>query len=219
MKAIESSDKEDDTTMLTYWLIFSLVKLLESMFGWLIALIPFYYFIKIGLFLWCLNSNFRGANVVYRSVIKPFIVPKLNELLGITPSKVGSSSSGSTKVLTVFISSVLLARDYNDVMCEISIEREEKKSNSTKYKSKYMEGKDLHYNFDVRIPAITEESFNNDWLHISIKTDPTFDNQSEKMTIGEVKYKLSEIEKLQSKNGEFNLTDCVVDVSGKLTIS
>jgi len=229
LKAIESSDKDDDTAMLTYWLMFSFIKVFESMFGWLTAIIPFYFIFKIALCIWCYHPKSLGANTLYHRIVKPFIVPKMNEILGVTSSSGAntdsstSASAEATRDLTVLISSVLLSHDYKDVMCELSIERgEEKKSQDTSgikyYNTKHMDGKDLHYNFSVKLSAVTEESFNNDWLHISIKTDPTFDNASEKKTLGEVKYKLSKIDDLQAENGDFTLND-IVEVRGKITKS
>lgn len=42
IKAIESPDKEDDKQWLTYWLMFSLFKIIESILDYLISFIPFY---------------------------------------------------------------------------------------------------------------------------------------------------------------------------------
>jgi hypothetical protein len=67
-KAMDTSDSGDDTQWLTYWVVFSFLSILESMLGFIIFLIPFYFWIKIVLigtllsmiainlytFMWCL---------------------------------------------------------------------------------------------------------------------------------------------------------------------
>jgi len=78
VKAIESNTKDDDTQWLTYWLVFSLFKLVEGIAEPLIHLIPFYFVVKVAFLVWCFYPGYEGAKVVYTNFIKPQIVPLLS---------------------------------------------------------------------------------------------------------------------------------------------
>lgn len=47
IKAIESSTKADDTKWLTYWVLYAIVSVLEFFVGYLTAVIPFYFLLKV----------------------------------------------------------------------------------------------------------------------------------------------------------------------------
>ena len=80
IKAIESPDKADDTQWLTYWLVFSLFKLVEGIAEPLIHLIPFYFVGKVVFLVWCFYPGYEGAKIVYTSFIKPQVVPLMGSL-------------------------------------------------------------------------------------------------------------------------------------------
>ena len=71
-KAIESTETVDDQQWLTYWVVFALFSILESVAGFLVEWIPFYFAIKILFFAWLFHPKFMGAAVVYKNV-KPII--------------------------------------------------------------------------------------------------------------------------------------------------
>lgn len=77
LKALETPGTDDDTQWLTYWLIFSMFKITESLLGVLLNMIPFYYFIKVAFLVWCYYPTIKGASTVYSAVIKPYVVPAL----------------------------------------------------------------------------------------------------------------------------------------------
>ena len=74
-KAIESTDLTDDTQWLTYWVVFALFSIVESVMDFLVMWIPFYYLIKVSFFAWLYHPKFMGAGLVYKQVIKPFVMP------------------------------------------------------------------------------------------------------------------------------------------------
>jgi receptor expression-enhancing protein 5/6 len=74
IKAIESHEKEDDKEWLTYWIIFGLITLIDDLFGWILAFIPYYSLIKIGFFLYLFVPYFKGALKIYNVVVKPLLV-------------------------------------------------------------------------------------------------------------------------------------------------
>ena len=83
VKAIETNTKDDDTQWLTYWLVFSLFKLVEGIAEPLVQLIPFYFVGKVAFLAWCFYPGVDGAKVIYSSFIKPQLVP----LLGLDEKK------------------------------------------------------------------------------------------------------------------------------------
>lgn len=84
IKAIETTNnKEDDTQWLTYWLVFSLFKFVESIAQPLISLIPLYFIGKVSFLVWCFYPGVDGAKVIYTSFISPHVVP----LLGLRDEK------------------------------------------------------------------------------------------------------------------------------------
>ena len=53
IKALETKgDDNDDSVWLTYWCVFGMFTLLDEFAFILLSLIPFYFYIKLGFFLW-----------------------------------------------------------------------------------------------------------------------------------------------------------------------
>ena len=74
-QAIESTNKDDDTLWLTYWIVFCLFKIFEGFADSLISFIPFYFIGKLVFLVWCYYPSTKGADLLYKTVIKPYIVP------------------------------------------------------------------------------------------------------------------------------------------------
>jgi len=77
IKAIESNDKNDDTQWLSYWLVFGLFKVFESVADFMISSIPFYFLIKVAFLVYLFLPQTQGAKVIYENVIRTHIVPHL----------------------------------------------------------------------------------------------------------------------------------------------
>ncbi|KAL6055351.1 Receptor expression-enhancing protein 5 [Balamuthia mandrillaris] len=73
-KAIESIDKEDDTQWLTYWVVFAFFSVIEYFSDRLVYWLPFYYPLKLIFLVWCLLPQTMGAELVYRYVIRRFLL-------------------------------------------------------------------------------------------------------------------------------------------------
>jgi receptor expression-enhancing protein 5/6 len=73
-KSLEANNK-DDTQWLTYWVAFSFFSILENVFGFVVAMIPFYYFIKAGTIVWMYHPKTMGAKVVYQQGLRPLLLP------------------------------------------------------------------------------------------------------------------------------------------------
>ena len=69
--AIESSEKDDDTQWLTYWVVFAFFCVIENFTDYILYWIPFYYAIKISFLVWCMTPQYKGAKIVYNTAIKP----------------------------------------------------------------------------------------------------------------------------------------------------
>jgi receptor expression-enhancing protein 5/6 len=71
------SGSQDDTQWLTYWVVFSFLSIVESLMGFLVVLIPFYFWLKIGIIIWMYHPATRGAQVIYDQALRPLLLPYL----------------------------------------------------------------------------------------------------------------------------------------------
>ncbi|KAL8371757.1 hypothetical protein RB595_001520 [Gaeumannomyces hyphopodioides] len=68
--ALFTANKEDDTQWLTYWVVFALFTVMESLVS-VVYWFPFYYTFKFVFLLWLSLPAFRGADIVFRSFLQP----------------------------------------------------------------------------------------------------------------------------------------------------
>jgi len=73
-KALESKDVADDTQWLTYWIIFSLFRIVDGFGNFVLQYVPFYYTIKLVFLVYLYHPRFRGATLVYQYAIRPFML-------------------------------------------------------------------------------------------------------------------------------------------------
>ena len=71
IKAINSKGKGDDKTWLTYWLIFGLLHVAETFLGFIFYFVPYWFYIRIGLFIWLLQFN--GCRILYDTVLRDLL--------------------------------------------------------------------------------------------------------------------------------------------------
>ena len=71
IRAINSTGKNDDKTWLTYWLIFGILHVAETFLGFIFYIIPYWFFIRIGLFVWLVQFN--GSETLYRTVVRDLL--------------------------------------------------------------------------------------------------------------------------------------------------
>jgi receptor expression-enhancing protein 5/6 len=84
IKAIESHSKDDDKEWLTYWIIFGLFTLIDDFFGCILAMIPYFFFIKLGFFVYLFAPQTKGALKIYNTVAQPLLVqyrPMIEQLI------------------------------------------------------------------------------------------------------------------------------------------
>ena len=74
IEALESKDTDDDDKYwLTYWIIFGLITLGDQFFWFILELIPYYSWIRFGLFVAMFSPQIQGAKVVYETVLRKIL--------------------------------------------------------------------------------------------------------------------------------------------------
>ncbi|EGT38503.1 hypothetical protein CAEBREN_15523 [Caenorhabditis brenneri] len=71
IKAIESSNKEDDTQWLTYWVVFAILSVLEFFSVQIVSVFPVYWLFKSIFLLYLYLPTFLGATKLYHRFVKP----------------------------------------------------------------------------------------------------------------------------------------------------
>uniref|UniRef100_A0A7N5KTG4 Receptor expression-enhancing protein n=1 Tax=Ailuropoda melanoleuca TaxID=9646 RepID=A0A7N5KTG4_AILME len=75
IRAIESPSKDDDTTWLTYWVVYGFFSVAEEFSDTFLYWFPFYYAGKCFFLLWCMAPfSWNGSQVLYRSFIRPWFL-------------------------------------------------------------------------------------------------------------------------------------------------
>lgn len=69
--ALETASTEDDTELLTYWVVFAFLNVAEFWSRAILYWIPFYFLFKTVFLLYIGVPAFGGAKVIYINVIKP----------------------------------------------------------------------------------------------------------------------------------------------------
>uniref|UniRef100_A0A8C6VHR5 Receptor expression-enhancing protein n=1 Tax=Naja naja TaxID=35670 RepID=A0A8C6VHR5_NAJNA len=108
IRAIESPAKDDDTTWLTYWVVYGMFSVVEFFSDTFLYWFPFYYAGKCLFLLWCMAPfSWNGSQVLYRSLIRPWFLKHhqtvdsvLSDLTGRAAS-VASAASREGKVITM----------------------------------------------------------------------------------------------------------------------
>lgn len=104
IKAIESTEKDDDTQWLIYWVVYSVFALSELVTDVLFFWIPFYWFFKCLFLVWCMApASCNGSQFVYYKVIRPYFLRYEGEIdQGIAKAKKvgGKLADKGTKLAT-----------------------------------------------------------------------------------------------------------------------
>ncbi|TKY73396.1 HVA22 protein a [Spatholobus suberectus] len=87
VRAIESKSPVDDQQWLTYWVLYSLITLIELTFAKVLEWIPIWPYAKLILTCWLVIPYFSGAAFVYEHYVRPFFVNPQNINIWYVPSK------------------------------------------------------------------------------------------------------------------------------------
>lgn len=112
VKAIESSDKEDDTQWLTYWVVYSTFSIGEFFSDIFLSWFPLYFLFKCMFLGWCMAPfSWNGSEVIYSRFIQPFVVKHQSEaeqlLAQATQAAKGIYDKAETEVKKVAMDHVL----------------------------------------------------------------------------------------------------------------
>lgn len=81
VKAIESSNKEDDTQWLTYWVVYAAFSIAEFFSDIFLGWFPLYFLFKCAFLCWCMAPfSWNGANFLYTRFIAPFVLKHEKEV-------------------------------------------------------------------------------------------------------------------------------------------
>ncbi|KAK3685020.1 TB2/DP1, HVA22 family-domain-containing protein [Podospora appendiculata] len=70
LDALFTSNKNDDTQWLTYWVVFAFFTVIESLVS-VVYWFPFYFTFKFVFLLWLSLPAFKGAEIIFRSFLSP----------------------------------------------------------------------------------------------------------------------------------------------------
>lgn len=89
-KALEGGKTADgdSTQWMTYWIVFCFLSLIESTFPFIVEHVKFYYAIKCSIIVWLFHPKTNGAEVIYNSAIRPYILPLLSGSTSPSPTPV-----------------------------------------------------------------------------------------------------------------------------------
>lgn len=79
--ALETSNKEDDSKWLTYWVVFAAFSVCEFFSDILMSWFPLYWLAKVAFLLWCsADIPANGSSVIYDRVIRPVFLKHKSKL-------------------------------------------------------------------------------------------------------------------------------------------
>ncbi|CAN8251884.1 unnamed protein product [Cochlearia groenlandica] len=87
VRAIESRSQGDDKQWLTYWALYSLIKLFELTFYGIIEWIPIWSYVKLALTCWLVLPGLNGAAYVYENYVRSFLLSPSNVNIWYVPAK------------------------------------------------------------------------------------------------------------------------------------
>lgn len=94
--ALETSNKEDDSKWLTYWVVFAAFSVTEFFSDTLLFWFPLYWLAKIAFLLWCsADIPNNGSAIIYNRAIRPLFLQHKSKLSGGNNSSSPASSKTS----------------------------------------------------------------------------------------------------------------------------
>jgi receptor expression-enhancing protein 5/6 len=81
VKALESSNKEDDTKWLTYWVVCAAFHIVDFFSDKLLSWFPLYWLMKCVFLVWCyIPIENNGSMIIYNRFLRPFFLDKRNQI-------------------------------------------------------------------------------------------------------------------------------------------
>ena len=70
-KAIESKNQEEQSRLLTYWMVFGTFFSMDQAFRWFLSFLPMYHLIRFAILASLYSKQIKGAELIYANVQKP----------------------------------------------------------------------------------------------------------------------------------------------------
>ncbi|KAG5286651.1 hypothetical protein AALO_G00017290 [Alosa alosa] len=106
IKAIESSNKDDDTKWLIYWVVYGLFSVSEFFSDIFLFWFPFYYAGKCVFLLWCMAPvSWNGSQIIYGRLVRPFFLKheaRMDSMVKDLTGKAKSAAESATKEAVKF---------------------------------------------------------------------------------------------------------------------
>jgi len=176
LKAIETPTTEDDKQWLTYWVVFSLFKVVEGVADFIVSSIPFYFLFKVSFLIWCYHPSSLGASWVYNTLIKPHVLP----LLGLEEEiKVGQSRQEVSRLeVTLKTLDLTPLKRQATIFVEVLVRPDGRPAQGIEncaYKSKTVEGiETITFEQKIVLSPLTDESKSSSQLVFRVKEKSTF---------------------------------------------
>lgn len=72
-KAIETNEEDDDKQWLIYWVVFSFLHISDGVLSMILKFFPFYYPLKVILYVFLFHPKTKGALLIYNIFLKPLL--------------------------------------------------------------------------------------------------------------------------------------------------
>ncbi|AUL77645.3 hypothetical protein QJ856_gp1172 [Tupanvirus deep ocean] len=96
---------ETSVTLNKYWMLFGVITLMETFFGFILHVLPGYYYLKIGLLYALVRNDFRMSNTMFSMLQNYYnrlnIRPRIDQLVGMINERLGSKNQTTTPSLTL----------------------------------------------------------------------------------------------------------------------
>ena len=100
IQALETQSTDDDKEWLTYWIIFGIFTLLDDFAGFLLSMIPYYFWIKLAFFVYLFAPMTKGSQTIYNTVVKPLLDQYKDKIEGLISDIKGSAADAVSQAKT-----------------------------------------------------------------------------------------------------------------------
>lgn len=77
MKMLADENIDEAPMWITYWILFTMFKILTGPMDFLLSFVPFYFYLKLTVLIWLFYPTTKGAQLVLDKAVKPFLFPLL----------------------------------------------------------------------------------------------------------------------------------------------
>ena len=96
--ALESTKEDDDKQWLTYWVVFGIFNFVDHFAGFILSLVPFYFFLKLVFLVWLFHPSSQGATTIYNIYILPNMQQYEKHIKKVEESVSGAISGAKDKL-------------------------------------------------------------------------------------------------------------------------